>query len=246
MGSKLFDYPDLFRETANALRRKRKFKEALCFLEPLQLLTDHEDSSFLMELASCYRATGNDCEAERCYKLILGTQPNAIEARIALWNMSGRATDIRAGQMSEGPIQYFRQSKSSGSGKQRDSSSKSQHNLPQQNERVLRLTRSSPQLEMSLKDEIEISALHSRWKGLGSRQDWNKAAKIAWFEAANLLQQIFRNNKYLYSRDRNHWLYGYSHQTRSPAVRNKLKKGTLTQISEGMLGQFFITELFAS
>ena len=101
----MFDYPDLFREVANALRSQDQPNEALIFYRPLQAVSKQVDPTLLMDTASCYKVLGLRASAEGCYKRILEHDQAFTEARIALWNMNREQIELTMvdSSMSEPP-----------------------------------------------------------------------------------------------------------------------------------------------
>lgn len=83
----MFDYPDLFRETADALSEEGLYHEALRFYEPLQQVKDYTDASFFTAMAKCYRAVGLVTEAEDCYRTIIEHDEENVDARVQLAKM---------------------------------------------------------------------------------------------------------------------------------------------------------------
>ena len=86
-GSKLFDFPDLFREVADGLRSKRLWREALRFYEPLQIVEEYTDLSYYRDLGSCYHSLGMIDEAEECFRVIVENDDDNIAAWIQLATM---------------------------------------------------------------------------------------------------------------------------------------------------------------
>ncbi|KAL8701807.1 MAG: hypothetical protein Q9224_000328 [Gallowayella concinna] len=73
----LFDYPDLFRDVANALRDAGIYDEALRYYEPLQQMPDSVDISCYVDMAVCYKAVGLEAEAEECHHIIAKLEKQA-------------------------------------------------------------------------------------------------------------------------------------------------------------------------
>ncbi|KAI9838563.1 MAG: hypothetical protein M1819_004872 [Sarea resinae] len=86
-GAKVFDYPDLFRDVADALSEQGLYDEALRFYEPLQQVGDYTDAAFYTAMAQCYRAAGLTSEAEECYQTIIENDADNINARVQLAKM---------------------------------------------------------------------------------------------------------------------------------------------------------------
>ena len=81
---KLFDYGDLFREAADALKEHGLYAEALRFYMPLQYNQQYADTNLYMDMGDCYTACGNSEEAEGCYLTVVEYDPQNIEARTHL------------------------------------------------------------------------------------------------------------------------------------------------------------------
>ncbi|KAL1953622.1 hypothetical protein VTO42DRAFT_2540 [Malbranchea cinnamomea] len=81
---KLFDYGDLFRESADALKEAGLHAEALRFYTPLQYNQEYADTNLYMDIADCYAACGTDEEAESCYLTVVEYDRQNIEARVKL------------------------------------------------------------------------------------------------------------------------------------------------------------------
>ncbi|KAL8842691.1 MAG: hypothetical protein Q9170_000466 [Blastenia crenularia] len=69
--ARLFKYPDVFREAANALRGAGFYQEALRYYEPLLRVSDFADISYYVDMAFCYKAVGLIPEAEACDRSIM-------------------------------------------------------------------------------------------------------------------------------------------------------------------------------
>lgn len=84
---KLFDFPDLFREVADALQRKEWWREALQFYDPLQLVEDYTDPSYFSDMASCYEALAMYDEAEDCLRVIIENDEEDMAAWLQMATM---------------------------------------------------------------------------------------------------------------------------------------------------------------
>ncbi|KAL9579876.1 MAG: hypothetical protein Q9212_004837 [Teloschistes hypoglaucus] len=71
LNARLYDFPDLFRDAADALRDAGLYREALDFYRPLQNMPDFADSSYHANMALCFQAVGSSVEAEECYRRFL-------------------------------------------------------------------------------------------------------------------------------------------------------------------------------
>ncbi|WEW58281.1 transcription factor TFIIIC subunit tfc4 [Emydomyces testavorans] len=83
-GSKLYDYADLFREAADALKEAGLFQEALIFYVPLQYTQEFADTSLFMAMADCYLACQDDSQAESCLLTVAEYDRTNIEVRAKL------------------------------------------------------------------------------------------------------------------------------------------------------------------
>ncbi|EEP81788.1 conserved hypothetical protein [Uncinocarpus reesii 1704] len=83
-GARLYDYGDLFREAADALKEARLYLEALLFYAPLQYTQEYADTNLFMAMADCYLACQNDSDAEGCLLTVVEYDKTNIEARVTL------------------------------------------------------------------------------------------------------------------------------------------------------------------
>ncbi|PGH19184.1 hypothetical protein AJ80_04154 [Polytolypa hystricis UAMH7299] len=80
----LFDYGDLFRDAADALKDAGLHLDALRFYTPLQQTNEYADTSLFMSMAECHAACQNDEEAENCYLTVVEYDEENIEVRAKL------------------------------------------------------------------------------------------------------------------------------------------------------------------
>ncbi|KAL8701755.1 MAG: hypothetical protein Q9201_004736 [Fulgogasparrea decipioides] len=76
LNAKIHEYPDLFREVAETLRRTGFYQEALIFYKPLQQISAFSDASYYADMAICFQVVGLQVEAAECYRLFLNSQPS--------------------------------------------------------------------------------------------------------------------------------------------------------------------------
>lgn len=81
--AKVHDYPDLFRDAADALRDASLYSDALRFYEPLQQVPHFANASYFANMALCYQAVGEAIKAEEFYRLFLSQRSSTLvdEAR---------------------------------------------------------------------------------------------------------------------------------------------------------------------
>ncbi|KAI4086363.1 MAG: hypothetical protein LQ344_007618 [Seirophora lacunosa] len=69
-GATLYDYPDLFREVAIALRDTGHYDKALVYYQPLLQVSAFVNASDYAAMAACYKSLGLRTEAEACHRII--------------------------------------------------------------------------------------------------------------------------------------------------------------------------------
>lgn len=82
--AKLFDFGDLFREAADALKEAKMYDSALRFYVPLQQIQEHADTNFFMAMGECFMECGETEEAESCYLTVAENDENDMEVRVKL------------------------------------------------------------------------------------------------------------------------------------------------------------------
>ncbi|PYH82974.1 TPR-like protein [Aspergillus uvarum CBS 121591] len=82
--ARLYDYGDLFREVADALKEVGLLQEALRFYTPLQQTNEYADASFFMAVGDCYRLLGKLEDAENCYLTVAEYDAQHIDSRVQL------------------------------------------------------------------------------------------------------------------------------------------------------------------
>ncbi|KAI4237344.1 MAG: hypothetical protein LQ349_001916 [Xanthoria aureola] len=85
--SRLYDYPDLFRDAADALRDIGFSHEALRYYEPLQEISDSVDISYYADMAACYKAVGLETEARDCFRIIASLETDQLSRTAMLDSM---------------------------------------------------------------------------------------------------------------------------------------------------------------
>ncbi|KAL8892365.1 MAG: hypothetical protein Q9215_000764 [Flavoplaca cf. flavocitrina] len=85
--ARLYDYPDLFRDAADALRDTGLYHEALRYYEPLQKISDIIDTSYYIDMAACYKAIGFETQAGDCYRIIARLESDQANEPTMLSNL---------------------------------------------------------------------------------------------------------------------------------------------------------------
>lgn len=83
-GARIFDYGDLFREVADALKEFGLLNEALRFYSPIQQTTEHADIGFFMAMADCCLQLEKLEDAESCYLTVAEYDSRNMESRVQL------------------------------------------------------------------------------------------------------------------------------------------------------------------
>ena len=89
--TKVFDYADLFKDAADALRLTEHFQEALQFYEPIQQVKGLPAGFCFEGMATCYRSLGMLDQAEQCYRALAEANPNERAILKELVQMLGDA-----------------------------------------------------------------------------------------------------------------------------------------------------------
>ncbi|KAL3472938.1 hypothetical protein BJX99DRAFT_272641 [Aspergillus californicus] len=83
-GARIYDYGDLFREVADALKDAEMFEEALRFYTPIQHTNEHADVGFFMAMGDCCRVLERLEQAETCYLTVSDYDTRHIGSRVQL------------------------------------------------------------------------------------------------------------------------------------------------------------------
>ncbi|KAH8422545.1 tetratricopeptide repeat protein [Aspergillus melleus] len=83
-GARLFDYGDLFREVADALKEVGLLEDALRFYMPLQQTNEYADISYFLAMGDCYAQLERFEEAENCFLTVADYDLTNIESRVQL------------------------------------------------------------------------------------------------------------------------------------------------------------------
>ncbi|KAJ5807796.1 Tetratricopeptide-like helical [Penicillium riverlandense] len=83
-GARIFDYGDLFREVADALKETGVLEEALRYYAPIQQTTEYADVGYFMAIAGCCMDLGKVEDAEHYYLIVAGNDATNMESRVQL------------------------------------------------------------------------------------------------------------------------------------------------------------------
>lgn len=255
-GAKLFDYPDLFREAADALSEEGHHHEALRFYEPLQQVRDYTDTSFFIAMASCYRAIGLVAEAEDCYQTIIEHDEGNVEARVHLAKMfeelgMPEQAFIYVNEVIELGRQAMEPTRKDGSAKaaipaEVDSA------MPTMLARAISrpgTRKSTVSLDAVERDILErnrddnVRMLLIQLLGLQEQMlAGDEESTTHWLHAARGLIMDFRSNKLFFPWDKYIKFYGYSKEARRKALKAKTSEAidemeAMAGRLQGSLGQ---------
>ena len=242
-GAKLYDYPDLFREAASALRVKSYFHEALRYYEPVQQISEYADAAYFMEMASCYKAVGLRIEAEDCYKIVIDSDKGNPEARRRLLEMCKESGTSPNGAAGIDEVVLGRQHKAGKGVGRKDAKQQNRGKATPSRATTLLAPRLVPRsakrvsLEREQAQEEDVNALFLR-RGTLTEQARNgdESSKTEWMAITKTLIQRFKDNKIFYPFDKHHRFYGYSREARSLAARPKHELDALAEQSKSHLG----------
>lgn len=245
IGAKIYDYPDLFREAANALRVRKYFHEALRYYEPVQQISDYADAAYFMEMAACYKAVGLGTEAENCYKIVVDSDKGNPEARRRLLEMCEELGTSPRGAMNFDEEISLRQHRARKRIGNKDAKQPKKSKALQSWATTMLAPRLVPQsakqisLEREEAQEEDVNALFLRRETLTNQsRNGDESTKTEWMATTKTLIQGFKDNKIFYPYDKHHKFYGYSKEARSLAARPKHELDTLAEQSKSHLGMF--------
>lgn len=251
-GAKIYDYPDLFREAANALKARRYFHEALRYYEPVQQISEYADAAYFMEMASCYKAVGLRTEAEYCYKIVIDSDEGNPEAWRRLSEMCSELGTFPKGASNNGEEVSVIQHKARKRVGDKDAKQpKIGKALPSRATTMLAprpVPQSAKQISLEREEahEDDVNALYLRREALADHaKHGDESSKFEWMAITKTLIQGFRDNKVFYPFDKHHKFYGYSKEARSLAARPKHELDALAEQNKSHLGIFDVPTCFA-
>ncbi|KAL8952176.1 MAG: hypothetical protein Q9222_001897 [Ikaeria aurantiellina] len=79
--AKVYDYPDLFRDAADALRDTGFYHEALRYYGALRRTNGTADVAYYADMAFCYEAVGHSSAAEECRRTFIGQEQDRLSCK---------------------------------------------------------------------------------------------------------------------------------------------------------------------
>jgi len=244
--AKLFDYTDLFREAADALRVAALYNEALRFYEPLQEVADYVNASYLSDMAFCYREAGLREEAEDCYQTIVDSGDYSVDIRPQLitmckeHSMTERSKKLLK-QFSVAANERLKQSGATSAVAEDDravdpnsSSTTMLAPRPIALSKTNSLGRAKRLLEQEQLERDRESRIYGHFLRLQASVDRSRlgeeAARLEWMSIAKILIQDFRSNSIFYPTDKYMRFLGYTSEARArSAVAKPSQSSTETQ-----------------
>ena len=228
------DYRDLFREIADTLRESGCFDLALKFYKPLESFLEEPDTSFFVDIARCYEATGSHDQAEECYESAVKADPNNVDALVQLakiYEGRGNLEEARKlysqiAEIKESVSADYRRTRRGTERKDRGTrplrrlaaylSPRQKQHHEQQNTKG-KLTQKEHIQEIYLR--MQSIKNQARSGELQSRREWMANAK--------LLTEDFMSNKVFFPPEKHMMFFGYSREAWQMSQKPKNTRPTL-------------------
>ena len=245
--ARLYDYGDLFREAADALKEVGLFEDALRFYLPLQQTSEYADVGFFMAMGDCFKVLGKLEDAENCYLTVAEHDPRHIESRVQLAKL------YESIGMSEEALKYVNEAVLLGRQENRSNRRRKDTRLEQlamefkaadvaREEAALSsiapqppstdlstaaLTTSAAPVEKDFEVDEEqrtenVQYLYAKLLQLLPQvKEGSTEATEDWLDIADALLREFRSNRVFYPIQRNITFLGYSREAQKRAGRHK-------------------------
>ncbi|KAF3028568.1 transcription factor TFIIIC subunit tfc4 [Penicillium rubens] len=253
-GARIFDYGDLFREVADALKQVGLFEEALRYYTPIQQTAEHADISFFMAMADCCMQLGKMEDAESCYLLVAEHDASHMESRVLLAKL------YESLGMSEQAMKYVGEAVLIGRQENRSKRRRKDTRLeqlaiefkmaeteplrsiapkPTQATTFMNAAPSAPGKGRAQPGEgtrtDDIQFLYAKLLELNPQvKDGVSVAIEDWLDIADALLRDFRNNRAFYPMDRSIAFRGYSTGVKH---KNQTKNGAMMDEMQQMAGR---------
>ncbi|PYI03661.1 RNA polymerase III transcription factor TFIIIC subunit Tfc4 [Aspergillus sclerotiicarbonarius CBS 121057] len=245
--ARLYDYGDLFREAADALKEVGLFEDALRFYLPLQQTNEYADVGFFMAMGDCCKVLGKLEDAENCYLTVAEHDARHVECRVQLAKL------YESIGMSEEALKYVNEAVLLGRQESRSNRRRKDTRLEQlamefkaadvaREEAALSsiapqppstdlstaaLTTSAAPVDKDVEVDEEqrtenVQYLYTKLLQLLPQvKDGNTEATEDWLDIADALLREFRSNRVFYPIQRNITFLGYSREAQRRAGRHK-------------------------
>jgi general transcription factor 3C polypeptide 3 (transcription factor C subunit 4) len=241
-GAKVFDYADLFREAADALKEAGLFEEALRYYGPLQLTEGYADVRFFMAMGDCAVGCARYEEAEAYFLTVVENDATNLDARMNLARL------YEALGMDERALKYVNQAVILG----REETGRRRRRKDHRIERLAREFRAAgddtafmstdpniplqesfttepsafPQAEPEHDSQrpLHVEFLYSKMSELRpSMRQGDADATEDWLDIADALLRDFRSNRVFYPLQKNTIFLGYSREAQRKVGKNQNK-----------------------
>lgn len=227
----------MFREVADALRAHDLFQDALRFYEPLQLLTNDGDSSYLTNMATCYEALGRHTKAIECYRtaLVCDSTKADVQLQLAkLCQMLGIPNMIpiepKKAVSADTSVWHQSKNKETTAIEQAGGSSTTQRSLfamiaPRTSLRHIKQTATDRLLKGKAKDK-DSNALYIRMQTLVEQVRKGESDSILkWMAIAKQLVEDFQSERVFFPYDKYMRFFGYTKEARRKSLNSKYESG---------------------
>lgn len=240
----MFDYPDLFREVADALRGHGLFEEALKFYEPLQHLPDGRDSSYFTSIAACYEASGLYVKAVECYQTALVHNSKNTDAQVQLAVLCRElgipnVAPVESTDAVSTRTATWQQSKKSNrsttGGELGEASTIKRCSLAMIAPRPSFRNSRQSATERTLREKVEERdsfTLFTRMETLVEQaRAGNADCRAQWMAAAKQLIEAFQSERVFFPYEKYMRFYGYTKEARKKSLNSKFDLGSREEIT---------------
>ncbi|KAJ5543507.1 Tetratricopeptide-like helical [Penicillium sp. DV-2018c] len=247
-GARIFDYGDLFREAADALKQVGLLDEALRYYSPIQQTADHADVGFFMAMADCCMQLGKIEDAESYYLLVAEHDSTHMESRVLLAKL------YESLGMSEQALKYVSEAVLIGRQESRNRRRRKDTRLEQLAQEfkmaeteplrelapkptpTATLTSAAPTVSSKGTRTEDIRYLYAKlWELHPQMQQGDPGATEDWLDIADALLREFRSNRIFYPMDRSITFMGYVTGSKGKAAQTK--NGTMMDEMQQMAGR---------
>ncbi|KAL4806915.1 hypothetical protein BDV18DRAFT_121499 [Aspergillus unguis] len=228
-GARIYDFGDLFREAADALKEAEMFEDALRFYKPIQQ-TEYADVSFFMAMGDCCRFMNELEDAENCYLTVAEYDAGNIESRVQLAKL------YESIGMSEQALKYVNDAVLLGRQETRI-------NRRRKDTRLEELAREFKSVDLAAEPESDQSStailgskgetekteniqfLFKKLQQLESKlQEGDADATEDWLDIADALLREFRSNRAFYPVQRTAAFLGYANKSGKNALMAEMQE----------------------
>ncbi|PWY82837.1 RNA polymerase III transcription factor TFIIIC subunit Tfc4 [Aspergillus heteromorphus CBS 117.55] len=243
--ARLYDYGDLFREVADALKDVGLYEDALRFYLPIQQTNEYADASFFMALGDCFKMLDKIEDAENCFLTVAEHDTKHVESRVQLAKL------YESIGMSEQALKYVNEAVLLGRQETRSNRRRKDTRLEQLamefrtadvacGETVLRPIAPKPSTDapapvltsapLDKRDAVmdegqrsdNVRYLYAKLLQLQPQmKEGNAEAMEDWLDIADALLREFRSNRVFYPLQRNMTFLGYSREAQRKVGKSK-------------------------